>query len=569
MADAVREPGGELADRLPLVGVLTLMVSGCALRIWGLDAWAFSPDDALHIAEARLDSVSELFTALAREDTHPPLHYLLLQLLARLGADEMAMRASSVLTSLLLIPLAFELGRRVSGTAAGLFAAFLATFSTPLLLQAQVMRPYALELVLLTGALCLVFDDGEERDEQSLANLIGYGVLMALAILSQYSAVIAIAAVGSVRFLHRLRAGHRAEAIRWMGVHVALAGLALVLLWLLAALLLDSDFERSAVLGWLAHGFPQGGYVTFWLDRSMAQLVYLVDPPRITAAVLLGALVLAGCVALRRRPGFELAQMLLVASLLNLGLAIAGIYPFTGSRHALYLVPFVAVLGGAGLQWLWEMLRARTGATTAIGVGLFALSTLATHAYLHQVDVRLGMVGVMEVPLLREHYEHTLEVIEATAQPDEILVGDKQLAYYSWFEGSIHDGERLSKAVGRTRLGGQTLYYYDPARTIETSEDLAHFLDELEALVAEPRPTNLRFASLGWRSGLLFRLATPELASVGARPGDRALQEALARTGARTFNAGQGLGGGVVFVTTWDTLREGLRQASESLDPGS
>ena len=137
-------------------------------------------------------------------------------------------------------------------------------------------------------------------------------------------------------------------------------------------------------------------------------------------------------------------------------------------------------------------------------------------------------------------------------------MGDKQLAYYAWYEGMMGEEERLSPLVSRTRLGKLDLYYYDPSRSLHTPQQLVRFLDDLEAVVGEPKPARLRFASLGWRGGLLYRLASKRIPLSSLSPREREIRSAMARDDFIVWSAGQRAGGGVVFSTTWDALREGL-----------
>ncbi len=547
------------SEHLAWAGVLLLVVAGAILRASGLDSYALSPDDALHIAEARLKIPGEFLLTLAREDTHPPLHYLLLRVLLCLGVEGEALRIASSIPSLLLIPLLYGLGRRTAGRAAGLFAAFLVTFSFPLVLQAQVIRGYALELMLLAAALWLVFDD---RAGGARRRLAGYAALMSLAILTHYSAIIALGAVGCVRVFRELRARNSRVAFDLAVVHALLAIVAGLLVWLFASVLLDSGFRRDAVGEWLAVGFPEGRYLASWLGGSLAQLIYFADPPRLLPGVALGVLLGMGCFALRNRRGFELVQMYFVASGINLLLAAFALYPFAGTRHALYLVPFAAPIAGAGFQWLWDQATRRRSALQGIGVGLFALSTVVMFVYVTRLAVGTSLGGA-ELPLLRVHHTKMLEHLEASAEPGEILVGDKQLAYYAWYEGSLRTTERLSPVVGRTRLRGRDFYYYAPAFAISSAAELARFVEGLEQVVGEPRPKSLRFASLGWRSGLLFRLATPGMIDLNPHPADRAIRNALVRARTSAFNVGEGAGGGVAFSASWETLREGLQHSAQ------
>ncbi len=116
-------------DRFLIWAVLTAWVGAATyLRVWGLDLYTYSPDEAIHVAEAATDSLAALFGWLAREDTHPPLHYLLVRGLLTFGESELLLRGPSILAGLALIPVLFSLARSLVGTAAGLFLAFVTTF---------------------------------------------------------------------------------------------------------------------------------------------------------------------------------------------------------------------------------------------------------------------------------------------------------------------------------------------------------------------------------------------------------------------------------------------------------
>lgn len=551
-------PEERFRKRLTPIGIGLWVVVGCALRAWDLDRYAFSPDDALHVAEAALDSPLDVLAMLAREDTHPPLHYLLLHGLIKLGATDAVLRASSLVSSLLLIPLFFLLGRRISGTAGGLFAAFFATFSTPLILQAQVIRPYSLELLLLTGALLLHFGD---REGSGRRRLFAYGALMALAILTHYSAVIAVAAVGGVALFHLVWERKGAAVLESGLLHLALAILAGLLFVSLASSLLDSTYRQGAVTSWLSHGFSHDYSLGSASGRLGGILVYFTDPPRAAAAVGFGVALLVGCVGLFKDRGFRLVEMALVALFVNALLSWWLLYPLAASRHALYLLPFLVPIAGSGFDWLWRATLARTPATRPIAIAAFSVaSVLGTVLVVHNDGGRNSLIGFQELPLLREHYEETLAHIAESRRSDEILVGDKQLAYYAWYEGSPSDAEPLSPWVWRTRLGELDLYYFDRTRSLHSPLQLVRFLDDLEAVVGEPRPARLRFASLGWRGGLLYRIAFEGVPSSSLSPRERAIRAAIARGDPAPWSAGYRAGGGVVFSTTWEALREALGQ---------
>ncbi|HEX2907838.1 MAG TPA: glycosyltransferase family 39 protein [Phototrophicaceae bacterium] len=86
-----------------------------------------------------------LRAAVTADATNPPLYYVLLNGLVRgFGDSTFALRYTSTLFGILLIPLAYHLGRRLFNPATGLWGAFLVAFSPLLWWASQEARMYTL-----------------------------------------------------------------------------------------------------------------------------------------------------------------------------------------------------------------------------------------------------------------------------------------------------------------------------------------------------------------------------------------------------------------------------------------
>ena len=137
---------------LLLAALLLLLAS--ALRLHRIDAQSLWFDEGWSAWAAIQPTLAQ---ALLADATNPPLYYLLLNFSTRLlGDSEFSLRLPSMLATLLLIVLTWQLALRCCGRRAAWLAAWLATCSAPLWWAAQEARMYAL-LALLTLALLLAW----------------------------------------------------------------------------------------------------------------------------------------------------------------------------------------------------------------------------------------------------------------------------------------------------------------------------------------------------------------------------------------------------------------------------
>ena len=90
------------------------------------------------------NSLPELIAWLLRVDQHPPLYYTLLHFWLYLGDNPAQVRMLSARSGTLTIPVIFLIARRISGTPAGLIAAFILALSPFQVRFAQETRMYAL-----------------------------------------------------------------------------------------------------------------------------------------------------------------------------------------------------------------------------------------------------------------------------------------------------------------------------------------------------------------------------------------------------------------------------------------
>lgn len=199
----------------PLLILLLLMLLGFWLRTHNLDAFSFWTDEGLTpersgypITQILRNDI--LIQGVVTKDTHPPLYYLILHLTRSLfGLSDFAFRYPSVLFGVLLIPLLYQLGRRVGNRTVGFIAALLATVNPLHVYYSQEARMYSLLALLVTGMSYVLWramemtaerrpapDDGASFTRRSsvvTGRLLPYAVLAALALYTHYTVAFLIA----------------------------------------------------------------------------------------------------------------------------------------------------------------------------------------------------------------------------------------------------------------------------------------------------------------------------------------------------------------------------------------
>ena len=342
-----------------LVGALAIvrLHSGSALWL----------DEALSVNIARLP-LPQLFTAL-RQDGSPPLYYLLLHgWIAVLGTGDNAVRALSTLFSLLALPAAYFVGRRLgdrsstrrpsprsSRAYAGLAAALVLAACPFAIRYATETRMYALVMLLTLLALLAVL---RALQRPSLPRLAAVAAAAGLLALTHYWALFLLAAGEAVLLLFAWR--HR-----WCrpGVHVLLAvpcGGLLFLPWLPSFL-----FQARHT------GTPWAPGPT-WHD-AVGTLRQWAGPGAfgLALALLLAALALW---ALPRPPAWQL--LLVGLGALALGLVVSRVqgagYALRYSAPAAAAVLLVPALGAARLGGRRGAAALAAVAVLGLGVAFFS-----------------------------------------------------------------------------------------------------------------------------------------------------------------------------------------------------
>jgi hypothetical protein len=142
------------------------MLLAFALRLFRLGAASLWYDEAVSVFLARQDLAT--LTAHTAGDIHPPFYYYLLHFwLQAAGSSELAASFLSLFFGLLLVAMAYTLGRRLFSSAVGLLAALLVALSPFNLWYSQEVRMYTLGAFLgMITLYCLIEFLEQEGESQ-------------------------------------------------------------------------------------------------------------------------------------------------------------------------------------------------------------------------------------------------------------------------------------------------------------------------------------------------------------------------------------------------------------------
>jgi hypothetical protein len=357
-----------LHDHLDSVA-LAVVAAGLGPRLWVAGRSYLNPDEALHYYLINQPSVFLAYKN-SLSDAHPPLFFLLLYFWHFLGHSELMLRLPSVLIGTAFCWFTYKWIGIVFGRAASLIGVIVAAFSPSLIALSAQVREYALLLFCVAGG--LYFLELAFREE-SVSSMWYFSVFLYLAILSHYSAAFVALAIG-VYSLARIAGSHfpRKVILAWAsGQAVALAIYGFLYVTQVSKVKKDdlalwaAPFEQS----YFHRG--QGDLLTFTQEHTSAIFRFLFEQTYISTAMLVffvvGVAFLLVSDWVPRWGTWGTPRTLRSGILLLLpfiavwGASIAGIYPYAGSRHTVFLAPFAIaaasfVLATVYGQRLWACL---------------------------------------------------------------------------------------------------------------------------------------------------------------------------------------------------------------------
>jgi uncharacterized membrane protein len=333
-----------LSARLNLV-VLGVIADGFLIRVYAAGRSFLNPDEALHYLILNQRSAFWAYK-ISLTNAHPPLIYILLYYWKFLGRSELMLRFPSVLAGTAVCWFAYKWIETIFGKAAGVIGLILVAFSPSLVALSAEVRSYALLLFCETADLYLI---EIALREKSARRMWRFSMFLYLAILSHYSAIFFVLAVGiyALARIGQARLPQKVVAAWAAGQAGALA--VYVFLYVTHVSKLKPNIAMWEVS--FDKGYSHSGHehlFTFARERTMDIFIFLFENHRIAQALFLtwiaavAILVVREWVYRRKGLGAPFASILLVIPIIAVfGAGVAGYYPYVGSRHTVILAPFV------------------------------------------------------------------------------------------------------------------------------------------------------------------------------------------------------------------------------------
>jgi len=331
-----------LHSGLVSLGVVT---AGLAIRVVSIRGFYFAGDEATHFELVNVP-LADLYRSTLTE-AHPPFFFLLLHFWRLAGNSEFFLRLLPAFFGAMFLGAAYQWARHLFGKGEALFTLVILAFSPALVSLCAEVRGYSLLLFLMVSALAVL----ERAIEMRSARLIAcFSVLLYLAILTHYAALWFTLAVFAYVFVRVQMDRVPARVVRaWLGFQLGAATLYLLLYLTHFGKLRGGELERHAMTRWLRPDYfhaEQEGVVDYLGRQTIGLFRSLLGSDALAYTGLVLAVAGIALLVSRRRPA---ALLLALPVLVGAAAGIAGIYPYGGTRHSVYLLVFAsAAIGVAG-----------------------------------------------------------------------------------------------------------------------------------------------------------------------------------------------------------------------------
>ena len=356
---------------------MAVVGAGFALRIFSATRSYLNPDEALHYLLLNQPSAFLAYKA-SLTNAHPPLIYLVVYYWHFLGRSEWMLRLPSVVAGTAFCWMLYQWMGLVLGRTASCIGLILTAFLPSMVALSAELRAYALLLFCLGGALYFL-----ERAflEKSVRRMWAFSAFLYLAILSHYSAVFFAVAAG-VYVLARIGDSHlpRKVVMAWGEGQMGALAIYAFLYFTHLSKLKSSIAVWSTSFGTAYFQRDSISLSAFTWQNTFGVFLFLFGQPYVAGAMLLcfvgGVAYFFGRALLSHRGISESNRLGILLLFPFIGVwcaAIAGVYPYVGSRHTVFLAPFA--IGAASC-----VLAAGTGKKLWAGILVAALLMVVSNS---------------------------------------------------------------------------------------------------------------------------------------------------------------------------------------------
>jgi dolichyl-phosphate-mannose-protein mannosyltransferase len=514
----------DMKDPAPLIGQrdlrpysgLTLgsvLFLAFLLRLWKSSGTFLNLDEAMHFLAANKPSLAEAYRA-SLNLAHPPLLILLLNIWSKLGTSELFLRLPSVIAGTIFCWIFFKWLARISGPVTGWVGLLLVSFLPPFVELSSEIRQYALLLCfMIAGAYVLELALGEN----SVGQMSAFFIFLYLAMLTHFSAILFAGAVG-IYSLWRLCSSEPSRMLvaTWVGGQAGALGLFVFLFRThISSLKISPDAQHMQIalgnsyfhlghthllpfifartfgvfqytFGQLAVGDIAGGLFVF-------AIALLLSGTKIPDQSIQDQRIRDQSIKDQRGPSpRELGTLLVLPFVITCGAAIAGLYPYGGTRHSALIVPF-AIAGVSCMMAKLSRQRLSYALGSAVLI-IFACQIFGSphRPYMRREDQR------------RANMTRAIDALRREVSPADTVFVDFQsnvlLRFYLCPE--VGPGVFTAYGYGEYSCGGYSVISTSPETNILTPDVFSRRLDYMASHYnLKPNQTIWVFQA-GWDIGL-------------------------------------------------------------------
>ena len=339
-----------------------LLAIGFVIRVWHASRTYLNSDEVLHFLAANRPSWADMMRAQA-SISHPPLLIFILRFWRHLGTSELVLRMPSILAGMVFCWFAYKWFRMLLPEAAAWIAFIFVVFLPSSIDLSTEIRQYALLLAFAIGSAYYLEAAFQKR---SAKLVVISGLFLLLAICSHYSSFLFAAAMG-VYGIARIAIGRpkRSFLATWIGVQIAAIALcAFFYVFHISRMGKLYSATADATHAWMGNEYLGNSYFDpakisaplFMFARTGGVFQYAMRQSGVGDVAFL--LFICGVVliiwkqhVLNRTSSRLLALLLLLPFAVNCATALLRRYPYGGTRHSAFLLPFALAGVAAGLSY--------------------------------------------------------------------------------------------------------------------------------------------------------------------------------------------------------------------------
>jgi hypothetical protein len=328
---------------------LGIVVAAFAMRLAYASCCYLNPDEGTHFALARPSSWLGAYEA-SRHDTSPGLDIMVLHGMMFIGRTELILRLPSLLAGTAALWVTFAWLRRILGEIPALAGLAFMTLSHGAISASTEVREYG--LVLFFVCVSLYATEYAFADRSTFWAII-QGLFLIGALLTHYTAIVVIISVGLFTLV-RLLSGDVPRRMLFT-ISASYAVLGILLVWLYFGQVRGHIPYGSRVMQYLENYYYTASETPLgFVWRSLSHtFTYAVGARRGALLIMLVFTAGLGALLTGRTKAPRLTALLVIAPFaVGFAAAIARVFPFAGSRHQTYLLPFLAAGIAAALAWL-------------------------------------------------------------------------------------------------------------------------------------------------------------------------------------------------------------------------